>query len=128
MLALFHAQGEMSWPERLTLIGLFGIVIALVFALRRGWHWVLVRRAESWCEVEGVVVTVDVRDNNAEGALANVGYSYSVSGEAYGGNVKRQFMDAQRASEFANGCKNMKILVHYKPDHPEKSVVWKTIH
>lgn len=128
MLALFHTQGEMSWPERLAMLGLFSIVVVLAFAVRRGWRWVLVRRTESWPEAEGVVVTVDVCDKNAEGALANVGYSYSVNGEAYGGNVKRQFMNLQRAWEFANGCKDMKILVHYKPDHPEKSVVWKTIH
>jgi hypothetical protein len=116
----------MSGSWKLLLFLLAGGVLGAVFArLRQRW---LISRTESWPEVEGAVVTTNVIDQNAEGALAEIGYSYSVMGSQYGGSIRRHFVLAQQAWDFANGCKNMKILVHYNPNRPEASVVWETIH
>lgn len=125
---LIYATATMPWSWKLLLVAVLlagGALGAVLPRLRQRW---LVRRTESWPEVEGVVVTTNVIDTNAEGAQAEIGYSYSVMGSQYGGSLRRHFILAQQAWDFADGCKNMKILVHYNPNRPETSVVWKTIH
>ncbi len=125
---LIHATSAMPWSEKLLGFSVLlagGALGAVIPHLRKRW---LISRTESWPEVEGVVVTTNVIDLNDEGASAEIGYSYSVMGSQYGGSLRRHFILAQQAWDFANGCKNMKLLVHYEPNRPETSVVWKTIH
>jgi hypothetical protein len=110
------------------MLAYFIIAMAAVFAFPKLRRIVLVRRTGSWPEVQGRVVSIDVIDHFAEGATAEIGYAYSVEEVAYGGFVRRNFIDAQPAWDFVNGCRDMNILVHYNPNRPEKSVVWRSLH
>ena len=105
----------------------FLVAIAVVILFPRLRQLIQIRRTESWPETEGKVVSVNVIDHVAEGATAEIGYAYSVHGTAYGGLLRRNFGDAQKAWDFAHECRDMRILVHYKPNRPNTSVVWRSI-
>ena len=109
-------------------MGFFILGIGASILLPKLHRMFLVRKTESWPEVEGQVVSVEVIDHGAEGATADISYSYSVEGASYGGHTRRNFLALDHAWDFANRCREMKILVHYRPHQPDKSVVWQTIH
>jgi hypothetical protein len=117
----------MTWTWRLGMIVYFALGIAFSVWLPKVWCLLQIRKTQSWPEVEGMVVSVNVTDHG-EGATAEVGYSYRVQSTSYGGFVRRDFLDAQTAWDFAHGCREMKLLIHYKPNRPHKSVVWQTTH
>ncbi len=117
----------MTWSWKLGMLAYFALAIAGVTLFPKLRRLVQIRRTESWSEVQGKVVSINVIDHVAEGATAEIGYAYSMGGTSYGGFVRRNFLDVQHAWDFAHGCRDMKILVHYKPNQPQTSVVWRSI-
>jgi hypothetical protein len=106
MLALVYLEGEMSWTKRLVPVAASALLVALTFACRK--VRLVVGRTENWPEAEGQVVSTNLIDHNHEGASAEIAYLSSVRGISYGGHVQRRFIDLNRASNFADGCKEMK--------------------
>jgi hypothetical protein len=117
----------MTVTERIMMLGYFAVALVLSLKAPKVWRWFVSRSTESWTEAEGVVVTTNVIDQQAEGALAEIGYSYCVAGARYGGYLRRHFICLEHAWNFADRAKDMHILVHYKPDRPEKSVIWQSL-
>jgi hypothetical protein len=56
-------------------------------------------------------------------AVGVVGYSYQIEGDYYSGYLERQFWDEQRAWSFVDSCRNRSVLIHYKLNNPQVSVL-----
>lgn len=108
------------------------LIAALVEVVRR---WVKRRRArlaQDWPVVDGQVESIDVTAGtkffrSVRRFNASFKYSYAVQegGEVnyFSGDFSRAFPDKVRAWEWLELLKNKRIRVHFKPLHPEVSVV-----
>jgi len=94
--------------------------------VRRAAQWIRGTRAHQWSTTPGTITTADVAVVHGkvnDYAVGRVGYSYSVDGNYYAGYFTRQFHDEQRAWTFVDSCKNSQVLIRYKPDTPDVSVL-----
>ena len=113
----------------LLLFGGLAVAVWAVFEARRRF---VVRRAESWPEVLGTIESVEVSGIRSwpewkSSFTARVNYSYRVEDSWFAGQVKRRFNDEQKAWDFVGQLRGKAVLVRYKPNKPEKSVIWRTL-
>ncbi|MGO9212127.1 MAG: DUF3592 domain-containing protein [Terriglobales bacterium] len=99
-------------------------VIAFLIVLCE-WLWNEAKRrlAEPWPSGHGEVT--DVRVDVSEYSVVHVTYWYTVNGEYYSGYWRESFLKERDASEFGESWKGRKVIVHYRHDDPEKSVLWR---
>ena len=57
----------------------------------------------------------------------SLNYSYRLEDNWSAGQVKRRFSDEQKARDFVDQLRGRAILVRYKPNKPEKSVIWRML-
>ncbi|HYH01430.1 MAG TPA: DUF3592 domain-containing protein [Terriglobales bacterium] len=81
------------------------------------------RAGQSWPTTTGIIEWTGVIDEDRQ-MRAEVRYSYNVNGEYYSG-LHFRFVTRERAGEriIASFPKEMRILVHYKPDDPSIAVL-----
>jgi hypothetical protein len=81
---------------------------------------------ERWPTADGTVVSVNARSVDGDlGTLwfCDVSYSYSVSGEFYGGYRSFGAVSENEADTLAHSLRGKTILVHYSPKDPAESAV-----
>jgi hypothetical protein len=124
-------DNEMTLGERVLYIA---SLVALTIAFTRGktiWNRRKLRREEKWPDAQGVVTSADwTPETPGERYQSNrttVAYSYVVNGERYAGYSSREFINGDEAADYVLRVRDKNILVKYKPDHPEHSVLWKVL-
>jgi hypothetical protein len=115
-----------------------GYAVAFVYSIVVAFLWIpalVIRRigrlvreigSESWPRADGSIAdgTVQViRGWIVDYAIGQLDYSYRVHGEYYAGNINRQFTDEQAAWEFVDSCRQKPVVVRYRDDSPQKSVL-----
>lgn len=104
-------------------IVVFGGIVFLFRELRRSLRE---RGAEMWQPASAQITSGDVNVIHGRGvdyAIGSVGYAYSVQDTYYSGYLERQFWDEQSAWTFVDGCQNRPVMIKYKPNKPQKSVL-----
>jgi hypothetical protein len=104
-------------------VAVFWIPAAVVRRIARSWREI---GTESWPRADGTITSGDVRVIHGwviDYALGRLDYSYRVHGEYYSGHLVRQFADEQSAWDFVDSRRDQPVLVRYKDDHAEVSVV-----
>jgi len=84
------------------------------------------RRAETWHPVAAQITSGDVKAIHGRGidyALGSVGFAYSVQDAYFSGYLSRQFWDEQSAWTFVDGCQNRQVMIRYKQNAPQTSVL-----
>lgn len=99
---------------------------ALTFTLRKVACRIRDIRTEHWTVTFATVTTCDVNAFHgriSDHAIGRLGYSYNVNGNYYSGYSTHQFNDEQRAWTFVDARKNAQVMIRYKADRPEVSVL-----
>ena len=108
------------------------LVPALIEVMRRRIKRRRARLAQNWPVADGQVQSINVATGtkffgSPRQFNASFDYSYTVQEEGevnyFSGDFSRAFPDKERAQEWLELLKNKRIRVHYKPMHPEVSVV-----
>ncbi|HKR83962.1 MAG TPA: DUF3592 domain-containing protein [Terriglobales bacterium] len=112
------------------LLGL-GIVVfgGFAYLLRELPRCLREHRAEMWQAVTAQITNGDVRvvyGRFIEYAIGKVGYAYSIDGEYHSGYLTRQSWGEQRAWTFVDACRNLQVMVRYKPNKPDVSALART--
>lgn len=102
----------------------------LLIAAAGAWIYRRIRTAK-WPVTDGTIEAVNVSAVRSlgrtfqthENCTAEVSYSYSVAGQFYSGYWTLGFTDEQKAWDFVGPLKGRTVLVHYNPEHPEKSAL-----
>jgi hypothetical protein len=94
------------------------------------WKWLQRKRAEDWPTKEGRIESADVKkaggftvSKRSGQYVAELGYSYSVTGERFGQLYKRDFSTEPEAWEFVRDLKGKPITVHYSTAKPSTSTL-----
>jgi|SRR5215467_803339 len=92
------------------------------------WRWIQRIRAKSWPLTTGQIESATV--NKSKGFLdsslryvAELGYSYSVTGQTEAGFYKREFRTEEEAWEFVRDLKGKPVAVHYNPNKAATSTL-----
>jgi hypothetical protein len=100
------------------------LVIAFLIVLCESlWNEAKRRLAEPWPYSHGEVT--DVRVDGSAPWVVYVTYWYTVKGVYYSGCYRESFLKERDASEFGESWKGRKVIVHYRCDDPEKSMLWR---
>jgi hypothetical protein len=101
----------------------YSVVVAIcwipAFVLRRVGRFLGQIGVESWPRANGSITGGNVKVIHGwvvDYALAQVDYSYRVSGEYFAGSVTRQYPDEQAAWDFVDAHRDQPIVVRYKGD------------
>jgi hypothetical protein len=81
---------------------------------------------ENWPRANGSIATTDVKVIHGwvvDYALGRLDYSYTVAGEYFAGSVTRQFPDEQAAWTFVDARRYKPVVVRYKDDKAQASVL-----
>ena len=124
----------MSYPEDRGLRYVAGFIYSVVVALL--WFPALLLRriarsgreigTESWPRADGTITSGGVSVIHGwllDYALGRLDYCYRVHGEYYSGHLVRQFADEQSAWDFVDAQRDHPVLVRYKDDRADVSVV-----
>jgi hypothetical protein len=104
-------------------IVVFGGIVFLFRELRRNLRE---RGREMWQPASAQITSGDVKAIHGRGvdyAIGSVGYAYSVQDTYYSGYLERQFWDEQSAWTFVDGCQNRPVMIKYKPNKPQTSLL-----
>jgi hypothetical protein len=113
---LYQLQGGLL-PIAIFSLASAGLAV-LEFTTRRNY-----RGWRSWPRTEATVQNTDVREVRARHShyfVAELAYSYVVSGEYYSGRFGRDYGDESAAWEYAKRMRGARAMVHYHPQHPER--------
>jgi hypothetical protein len=109
---------------------LYSLVIAMfwipAFLVRRLSHVLSEIGVESWPRTNGSITGSNVKVIHGwvvDYALGRLDYNYRVAGEYYAGSITRQYPDEQAAWDFVDARHNKVVVVRYKDDHPQSSVL-----
>lgn len=98
------------------------------------WRWIQRNRASRWPSTTGRIESVSVNESkryiisstprgSSANCVAELGYSYSVAGNAGAGLYKREFSTEEEAWEFLRDLKGKPVAVHYNPNNPSSSTL-----
>ena len=118
---MIHYYIEEFFRE-LALLVAFVLLVSSWFLLKRSLGFIRSIRAVSWPTAEGRIETANVQ-TFSEQALAEVGYSYLVEANRYSGYFSQQFADEQQAWDYVEGLRGRAVLVRYRQDDPDISVL-----
>lgn len=96
------------------------------------WRWIQRQRASNCATVSGEIQSTSVTEakrfflsttprGSSPTYVAELGYSYWVSGQVEAGFYKREFGTETEADDFVRGLKGKPVSVHYNPNKPSKS-------
>lgn len=108
----------------------YSIVVAFLwipaFVLRRFRRSFRELGADSWPRANGSISAGNVKVIHGwilDYALGRLDYSYRVAGEYYAGSIIRQYPDEQAAWSFVDARRDKPVVVRYKDDQAQASVV-----
>jgi len=124
-----HAHLPIRWTDPATWPWIVWLWAALLLAgwTVSSWRWLQRRRAAGWPatdgRIESVVVTKPTFSFTTKRGyyLAELRYSYSIAGAAFGGRYKREFPTEHEAAEFVRDLQGKPAVVHYNPTNPSGS-------
>ena len=109
---------------------IYSIVVALIWlpvaALRRAARLLREFGVESWPRTDGSITSGNVKVIHGwilDYALGRLDYSYRVAGEYYAGAIVGQYPDEQAAWDFVDAYRDRPVVVRYKDNKPEVSVL-----
>jgi|SRR5579863_1106555 hypothetical protein len=109
---------------------LYSLVIAVLwlpaFVLRRAGRFVREAGVESWPRANSSITAGNVKVIHGwivDYALGQLDYSYRVAGEYYAGSITRQYPDEQAAWDFVDPRRGKHVVVRYKDDRAQTSVL-----
>ena len=109
---------------------LYSLVVAVfwlpVLVLRRARRFAREAGVENWPRANGSVTAGNVKVIHGwvvDYALGQLDYSYRVAGEYYAGGITRQYPDEQAAWDFVDARRGKPVVVRYKDDHAQASVL-----
>jgi hypothetical protein len=105
-----------------------GIVIfgSAAFGCRQLLRTLRKRSAEAWQAASAQITSGNVTATHGrfvDYSIGNVGYAYSVEGAYYSGYLTLQFWGEQRAWTFVDSGQNLQVMIMYKPERPQTSVL-----
>ena len=94
----------------------------------RLWQRMRRRVAESWPLVSAKIESTAIRQpkwstSGSHGLVAELGYSYSVTGRYYSGIFAKNFATEQEAAEFLRDLQGKATFARYDPERPERSML-----
>jgi Protein of unknown function (DUF3592) len=135
MKAMFLAN-PFRWTDPGTWPWTVYVWFALILAgwLKPLWRWFQRNRANSWPTASGQIESSSVDKSNRffpskswRGSplpyVAELGYSYSVAGNACAGFYRRDFGTEEEAWEFVRDLKGKSVSVQYNPNRPSTSTL-----
>jgi len=104
------------------------IAFAAIGSAPKLWQRIRRRIAESWPSVSAQIERTEIRPpgwsiNRSRGPLAELKYSYSVTGRYYSGTFAKNFATEEEAHEFLRDLQGKSTFVRYDPDRPERSML-----
>ncbi len=107
------------------LLKLFGIIpgAAAAFGMQRFYQkWRQKKAMEGWPATDATIRSGRTRKESFRSHWAEITYTYYV-GEYRSGKYVRRFRHADEAAGFVREVKDKRVLVHYDPSNPDRSVV-----
>jgi hypothetical protein len=120
------SENPFEWTHPGTWPWLIYVWLAVFAAgwLKPVWHFFERNRAGSWPNVAGQIEFVSASPIGNKGPCeAELGYLYSVVGNAYNGNYKRALEGEAEALEFIRDLKGKTVPVQYNPNKPSTSTL-----
>jgi len=111
-------------------LGVYSVLLALCW-----WPALVLRKiatlfrefgVDSWPRANGSITKRNVRAAHGwilDHALGEFEYTYRVHGEYYSGSLTRQFPDEQVAWDFVDSHRDEPVIVRYRDDKPQVSVL-----
>jgi hypothetical protein len=124
---IWHSPGYSGGTLSLTFISLVGgliianCVLGLMFGRRfrrRGWDD---------CPETSARIRSSLVCSSDDGQRTHVGYvlfTYRVGGQDFSGLCLKSFPTEQEASTFVEGCSGRELAVRYKPESPERALLF----
>lgn len=106
-------------------VGLLGFG-AVAYLCREMLRTVRERRSENWQATSAQITSGDVKAIHGlfiDHAIGNLGYAYSVEDTYYSGYLTGQFWNEQRAWRFVDQGQNRQVMIKYKLNKPQTSVL-----
>ena len=98
------------------------IAFSAISSIAPIWRWLRRRRIQSWpiAPAQTESTTIEPPKNfrfrkNAQSYLAQIHYSYSISGERFHGIYERECGTSEEALDFLRALENQPTTVHYSP-------------
>jgi hypothetical protein len=104
------------------ILGIAALTALFVFSS----HWWKARRlrnAAHWPIAQGYVAQIEENRDDNGFLVVTLAYTYKVEDERYAGRESFPFVRDEDAARFEAGCRERTVLVHYRPDKPEVSVL-----
>jgi Protein of unknown function (DUF3592) len=118
--APFRWAEPKSWPWFLYLWLAFLLLGWLVPA----WKWLRRKRAGAWPAAQGHIETVEITKRRFSlttqrgSHVAQLGYSYAVTGVSYSGRYRHECGTEREAEEFVRDLQGKPVVIHYNPGKP----------
>jgi Protein of unknown function (DUF3592) len=106
--------------------GVLVLAVFLAILVERFWQWLRRRAAAQWPLAEGRVEKADWRQPSTYSKryfVAELAYSYVLSGQFYAGHYRRAFSDPAAAAAFVARLNGASIQVRYKLGAPATSLL-----
>lgn len=119
-----------QWTDPRTWPWIFDVWVAFVLLgfAKPIWRWFQRKRAESWPATQGRVESTGMNESerfrtntSSRPSIANLSYSYEVSGTRYSGSFKKKFGTDEESEDFLRGLTGKEVRVQYNPGHPSRS-------
>jgi hypothetical protein len=125
------ADAPIRWTDPATWPWMFYVWAAFALAglVKPAWNRLRRRRAAGWPVAEGRTESVEIFKPSFSFTtkrgyyVAQLGYSYSVSGTLYSGRYKREFPTEHEGEEFIRDLQGKPVAVHFKSNHPSDSAL-----
>jgi hypothetical protein len=106
----------------------------LAGSMKPSWRWIQRQRANSWPAASGQIEYASVseakqsffstsRRGNSPSHVGELGYSYFVAGNSYGGRNRWEFWSEEEALEFVRDLKGKPVAVQCNPSKPSTSIL-----
>ncbi len=106
--------------------GVIVLAVFLAILAERLWQWLRRRAARQWPLAQGRVEKADWRQPSTctnRYFVAELAYSYVISGHFYAGHYRRAFSSADEAAAFVERLRGASIQVRYKQAAPATSLL-----
>jgi hypothetical protein len=104
------------------ILGIAALTVLYVLS-SRWWKSRRLRNAAHWPIAQGYVAQVEEKRDDNGFLVVTLAYTYKVEDERYVGRESFPFVRDEDAAQFEAGCKERSVLVHYRPDKPQVSVL-----
>ncbi len=106
--------------------GVFVLAIFLAVLAERGWQWLRRRAARKWPVAQGRIESAEWRQPNTgtnRYFVAELAYSYVVSGQYFSGYYRQSFSKLEAAMAFVKSVQGQSVQVRYHQGQAGKSLL-----